>query len=68
MPSNREPLPIKADPTHVLRIEIPMRIEDGKTFYFDPMQDAVRLVLALSRLATIGVLCGDAELSIEERA
>jgi len=62
----REPLPAKDKPTHVLRVEVPLRIDEGQTLYFDPIKDALDQVLALSRLATAGLVCGSAQVSVDE--
>jgi hypothetical protein len=64
--SGREPLPERAEPTHTLHIKVPIRIQEGTTYYIDPMKDAVQLVLALSRISTLGVLCGSPVVSVEE--
>lgn len=61
----RPPLPERRAPTHVLVLEVPLHIDEGQTFYFDPLADALNLVLALSRVATIGVLCDGPRASIQ---
>lgn len=65
--ASREPLPERREPTHTLVIEIPLHIGEGQTLYFDPIQDALRTVLSLSRLASIGLLCGEVQASIKEQ-
>ncbi len=53
-------------PTHTLVVEIPIHIDPGKTLDIDPVQDALRITLALSRLATLGVLCGVPQATIRD--
>lgn len=62
----REPVPAKDEPTHVLRVEVPLRIDEGKTLYFDPIKDALDQVLAISRLASAGLVCGNTQVSVDE--
>jgi hypothetical protein len=68
MTFGREPLSERRAPTHTLVVEVSMHIGDGQTLYVDPIQDALRTVLALSRLATIGVLCGEVQATIKEKS
>lgn len=49
---------IRREPTHVLTVEVPIHIDDEQPD-FDPWRDAIRTVLAVSRAAYDGVICGD---------
>ena len=53
-------------PTHTLVIEVPLCLEDRETARFDPVQDALRIALSLSRLASEGFYCGNAQASIRD--
>lgn len=64
--AGREPRPERREPTHTLIVEVPLHIGEGATFYFDPVQDAVRTILPLTRLASIGALCDGVQVSIRE--
>ena len=61
-----EPLPEHRSPTHVLRIEVPLHLDKDGQIYFDPVRDAIQTVLALSRLASSGALCGQPQVTIDE--
>lgn len=63
----REPLPERRAPTHTLVVEVPLHIGEGQTLYFDPIQDALRAVLSISRLASIGLLCDEVQAHIKEQ-
>lgn len=60
------PRPERRAPTHTLVFEVPLWIEEGRTLYFDPIQDALAVLLSISRLVSSGVLCGDPRASITE--
>lgn len=51
-------------PTHTLIVEVPMHLEGRDTAAFDPVQDAMRVVLALSRVAAEGFICDDVQVSL----
>ncbi|MGD0510836.1 MAG: hypothetical protein ABSA33_03250 [Candidatus Micrarchaeaceae archaeon] len=61
-------LPIKRDPSHILKVKIPLDIADRNSFDidFDPVRDAMVIVLAVSRAAYEGYICGQAEVNLEE--
>lgn len=65
-----EPLssrPSEREPTHVMRFEVPLYIPDPPTMTdFDPVQDALHTLIALSRAAHLGTVCGDAHVSLIE--
>lgn len=63
----REPLPERREPTHTLVVAVPLHIGEGQSLYFDPIQDALRTVLAISRLASLGLLCGDVQATVKEQ-
>lgn len=46
----------RREPTHTLVIEIPVDMTGAEGKNFDPLQDALQVVLAVSRLAVDGVL------------
>jgi hypothetical protein len=50
-------------PTHVVTIEVPLSLDDPPLDY-SPVQDAVRVCLAVSRAGYSGHLSGDAQVSI----
>jgi hypothetical protein len=58
-------LPERKPPTHVLRIEIPLNMNNGKG-NFDPIQDAIQIALSLSRAAYVGSICDTPSLSLRE--
>lgn len=66
MASEHPPLPERRKPTHTLVVEIPLHIAAGQTFYFDPLRDALRIALSLSRLSTEGLLCDDPQVMVRE--
>lgn len=55
-------------PTHILYVEIPLAIEDENAPDFDPAQDAIRAVLAVSRAAHAGAICDDPMVTIRDGA
>lgn len=59
-----EQLPERRSPTHILRVDIPLHINGERTF--DPLQDALRIVLSVSRLAVEDVLCDDPNVTLLE--
>lgn len=52
----------KRKPTHVLCVEVPVYLEDE--YDFDPVQDAIATVLAISRAAFADAICDDPVASI----
>jgi hypothetical protein len=54
-------------PTHILYIEVPLRIEGENSPNFDPVKDAIRNVIAISRAAYAGAICDDPMVTIRER-
>lgn len=52
------------EPTHILTVEVPLYLADAATFDYHPVQDALAIVLSLSRIAAADVLCGDANVSL----
>lgn len=59
-------LPERREPTHRLLIEIPLHLADdvAHTVSFNPVQDALRIALSLSRAAVGGHYCADPEVSL----
>lgn len=56
---------VQREPTHTLTIEVPLHLAADSTFDYHPVQDALNIVLSLSRIAVDGVACGDAKVSLE---
>ncbi len=61
-------LPVRRAPTHVLTVEVPLYLQDREAARFDPVQDAMRVVLALSRAAAEGYVCDDVQVTLVEEA
>ena len=59
-------LPVRRAPTHVLTVEVPLYLQDLDAARFDPVQDAMRVVLALSRAAAEGYVCDDVQVTLVE--
>jgi hypothetical protein len=56
-------------PTHVLTVEVPLSLEPEMMPYdYDPVKDAVQLVLAVSRAGFSGHICDGVQVSVEEVA
>lgn len=55
-------------PTHVVNLSVPINVPAGREFDppFNVVQDALRILLAVSRLAVAGAICGDPEAVLEE--
>jgi hypothetical protein len=51
-------------PTHVLVVEIPLNLDFATEPNFDPFQDALKIVLALSRLAVAKVACDNPTVTV----
>lgn len=61
---------MRRPPTYILRIDVPLYIVDppvapGRAPEFDAVAEAVKIALALSRAAYVGVICNDAQVSLE---
>lgn len=51
--------------THVLRVEVPLDLTDAPAgFDYHPVEEALRAVLAISRLAAASVIAGDAQVTL----
>lgn len=56
---------VKREPTHVMRFEVPLYLTDPPDATdFDPIQDALHTIIALSRAAYLGAICDDAQVSL----
>ncbi len=55
----------RSQPTHTLVIEVPLKL-DAPAPDFDPVQDALRLALSISRLACEGHVCDVTTVSLRE--
>lgn len=53
-------------PTHILTVEVPLALDVPHEF--DPVQDALRMIVPITRLGTSGALCDDAQVTIREIA
>lgn len=60
----RRPLE-RRPPTHVLVIEVPLKLDVPAPDY-DPVQDALRVALSISRAAYGGHICDDPHVSLRE--
>jgi hypothetical protein len=56
----------QADPTHVLRIDVPLDLAEPPA-EFDAVQDALRISLAVSRASFVGAICSEVQVSLEEQ-
>lgn len=52
-------------PTHILRIEVPLNLNDPP-YDYDPVADALKLALAISRAGFAGHICDDPAVTMEE--
>lgn len=52
-------------PTHIMRIEIPLCLADPSS-EFDPVADALKLVLSISRVGFAGQICDDPQVTMTE--
>jgi hypothetical protein len=61
----------KTEPTHILRLEIALNLESNPAAESYDIQgalaEAVDVTLPLVRLGTLGLLCGDVNVTLEER-
>lgn len=60
-------LPERRTPTHLLRIVVPLALDEPPRNY-DAVAQAVRLVLAVSRAGFDGYICDDVQVSMEDAA
>jgi hypothetical protein len=51
-------------PTHVLTVSVPLHLDEDDTFDYDPVYQALSVVMAVSRLAVDGALCGNVDVTI----
>jgi hypothetical protein len=62
--------PERRPPTHILTIEVPLALDvdlvGREVQDFDPLREALSIVLALSRLAVAGALCDDPTVSVRD--
>jgi hypothetical protein len=52
-------------PTHILRIEIPLALDDPPMDYH-PAKDAIQIALSISRAAFAGHVCDVAEVTMDD--
>lgn len=52
--------------THILRVEVPLDLTNAATFDYHPVEEALRAVLAISRLAADGCLAGDFQITMRD--
>jgi hypothetical protein len=59
------PSEAEREPSHTLIIRIPLCLDDGASFDYDPVHTALNVVMHVTRLAVDRVLCGlvDVELT-----
>lgn len=57
----------KAEPTHVLHVNVPLELHDGPLPDFDAVADACRTVLSVTRAAYAGFICNDVTVEMETR-
>lgn len=53
-------------PTHTLVVELPLSLGDVTDSPRDELTEALNLVLTLARLGTLGILCGDIEVTLKD--
>jgi hypothetical protein len=60
----------RRDPTHILRLDVPLDLTANPAAEeFDiegAMRQAFEIVLAVARVGTLGLLCGDVVVTMEE--
>lgn len=56
---------MSSPPTHVLVIEVPLNLDNGKGD-FDPIHDTIATALNISRAAYVGSICGDPQVSLRD--
>ena len=54
----------RTDATHVLTIRVPLHVDE--TFDFNPLEEALRVIMPLTRLATTGAVCDDITVSVSD--
>lgn len=63
-------LPERQEPTHLLRITVPLNLKANPAAEsYDiqgAMAEAVQVVVRLARLGTLGLLCDDLEVTMQE--
>jgi len=64
---------VQRDPTHLLVVTVPIHLDDFDRlrthppgFDYDPLQQALNVVMSVSRLAVDGVVCGDVNVRLDE--
>lgn len=55
----------KLPPTHLLRIEVPLNMDDSALDY-SPAKDAILIALSISRAAFAGHICDDPQVTLRE--
>lgn len=55
----------RAVPTHMLRVEVPLNLDDPSHDY-DAVKDAILLTLSVSRAAFSGHICDGPRVTMEE--
>jgi hypothetical protein len=57
---------VQRDPTHLLVVNVPIHLDRDASFDYDPVHDALNVVMSVSRLAVDGVACGDVNVCLYE--
>ena len=51
--------------THTLTISIPLHLDDAAALDYDPVRDALNVVMSVSRLAVDGAVCDDVNVQLD---
>lgn len=52
--------------THTLVVEVPLFLDQSYTLDYDPVSDALRFVVSITRLAVDGVVCDDLTVTLRD--
>lgn len=52
------------EPTHVLHLSVPLHVDVA--FDGNPLEEALRAIMPLTRLAATGAICGDVTVTVRE--
>lgn len=56
----------RRQPTHRLVVTLPLDLTGAESFTYDAVEAALRVVIAVSRLAVDGVVCDDLYVALDE--
>lgn len=63
--------PTQSNPTHLLTVTIPLNLNANpaaETYDIqDAMQEALKVIMPIAKVGTLGILCDDPHVAMEER-